>query len=464
MSSMKRGLMLCFVVVAALYAIAEGTLQRRRADGITRLRWATDDNPARKVQTSLFATMTSGVQATVDPGLGGDQTKLIVQCATGTGPDVIDMDQQTMVSLVQTGVLLDLTPYARSMGFDANRTYPALGPALGMSGKQYRFPCNVWANCVIYNKRIFDDHGVPYPKPGWTYDDFIAISKRLRDTPSKSGDKQMPVANWLNLWFYEDMLIGHGGRLFSPDGLVSRLDSPEATAAMQLYYDMMYVHKIIPTAAESAALSSQGGWGSAGLNWFSTGKAAMILIGRWYIVQVPNYPNLQGSLGAELLPRVGDRASCGVIDSRASGVNVKSTHRREALEFLRYLASPEYSRVIVADGDSLPPNPGLARTGADLVNESVPDPAFHQPFVDAVKNARPLDISPFIDPAVVTRWLTEQIEKVENRIQTPRESTRYLASEINQTIRLNLERRPDLQQRFEAVTGQRYSPDWWRNR
>ncbi len=51
---------------------------------------------------------------------------------------------------------------------------------------------------------------------------------------------------------------------------------------------------------------------------------------------------------------------------------------------------------------------------------------------------------------------------MENRLQTPEEAMRFLAAEINQAIRLNLERRPDLQQRYEAVTGRRYSPDWWR--
>jgi multiple sugar transport system substrate-binding protein len=463
MNSMKRVFVLFFLLFVALYIVAESTLERGKKDGIVRLRWATDDNPARKVQTGLFAALYPGKQAIVDPGLGGDQTKLIVQCATGTGPDIIDVyDQASLNSLVETGVLLDLTPYAKEMGFDVSRTYPALAPALQVDGKQYRFPCNVWANCVIYNKRIFDDHGVPYPKKDWTYDDFIAISKTIQNTPSKSGEKHMPVANWLNTWFYQDMLIGHGGRLFSPDGLVSRFDAPEAIAAMQLYHDMMYVHKIIPTAAEAAAISSQGGWGSSGLNWFSSGKAAMIFIGRWYIVQVPNYPKLRGNLGAALLPRVGDRPSCGMTDSRAAGINAKSPRWREALSFLQYLASPDYSKVIVQDGDALPPNPALARTGTDLVNESVPDPAFHQPFIEAAKNARPLDNSPFIDSAQVSRWIKEQIEKVENRLQTPPEAMRFLASEINQTIRLNLERRPDLQRKYEAITGRHYSPDWWR--
>ncbi len=219
---------------------------------------------------------------------------------------------------------------------------------------------------------------------------------------------------------------------------------------------------VIPTAAESATLSSQGGWGSAGINWFSTGRAAMIFIGRWYIVQTPQYPNLKGNLGAVLLPRVGNRPSCGVTDTRAAGINVKSLHWREALHFLQYLASPDYGRVIVNDGDALPPNPDLARTGQDLVNAAVPDPAFHQPFIEAVKRARPLDVSPFIDMSIVARWLKEAIEKVENRIEPPDQAMHSLADQINRLIRQNLERRPDLQRKYEQVTGRHYTPDWWR--
>ena len=118
--------------------------------------------------------------------------------------------------------------------------------------------------------------------------------------------------------------------------------------------------------------------------------------------------------------------------------------------------------MIVNDGDALPPNPGLARTGQDLVNAAVPDPAFHQPFTEAVKRARPLDVSPFIDMSIVARWLKEAIEKVENRIELPDKAMHSLASQINELIRQNLERRPDLRRKYEQVTGRHYTPDWWR--
>ena len=463
MNSMKHVFGLFFLLFVILYIGAEATLPRDKNDGIIRMRWATDANPARNVQTALFHKLYPHYKVTVDPGLGNDQTKLIVQCATGAGPDIIDIyDQGQMQTLVEAGVLLDLTPYASKMGFDPSRTYSAIAPVLEISGKQYRFPCNVWANCVIYNKNIFRKLGVPYPKPGWSYSDFIATAEKIRNAQANSRHEIMPIANWNNIGLVEDMLIGNGARFYTRDGLECLLNSPQSLAAVQLYYNMMFRYRVIPTASEQSAMTSQGGWGSEGIDWFSTGKAAMIVIGRWFLIQIPNYPNLRGELGTALLPREGAHPSSGVVDTRAAGINVRSPHWRDALYFLQYLASPEYGKVIVEDGDSLPPNPNIARTGKDLVNYWEEDPAFHAPFIQAVKNGRPLDLSPFIDASEVDRWFTEEIDKIENNIATPQQAMQSLTAQINSKIRTNLERRPDLQRSYQTITGHAYSQDWRR--
>jgi multiple sugar transport system substrate-binding protein len=459
---MKKLFLISFVVLGILYAVALATLEKPGKPGLVSLRWATDPNPARAVQTSLFNRLNPALQLGVDPGLGGDQTKLIVQCATGTGPDLIDMDPLGMTELVQAGVLLDLTPYAQSGGFGPDQTYPAIGDLLTVEGHQYAFPCNVSANSVIYNRRLFDDHGVPYPKPGWTYDDFVATCHKLLAGPGKSGEKHLAVAHWYGTWFLEDLLMGHGGRLFRDHGLVSDLDSPESLAAMRHYYDLMFKEKVIPSAAQMAAMSAQGGWGSEGLTLFSSGRAAMIFIGRWYLVQAPNYPALKGNLGAVSLPRVGNLPAAGFAMTRAAGINAKSPHWKESLAFLKYLASPDYNACIARDGDSLPPNPKQAGDGKSLANDAVADPAFHQVFVDAIRSARPLDTSPFMDQSVVSRWLDEKVGIVENEIQSPEQAMKSLASEINATIRQDLERREDLQKKYKEATGKEYRADWWK--
>ena len=452
------------LVFTAMYVGAEATIQYPKEDGSVHLYWATDLNPARDKQISTFDKMYPGTTVSIDPSANGDNSKVIVQCATGVGPDIMDVTSDNMRSMADAGVLLDLTPYADKLGFGPKDTYPAIGKDLMYRGRQYCFPCNVSADCVIFNKQIFDDHGVPYPKPDWTEQDFIRAANGILHNPSKSGQHHLAYSAPGGVPYWTNELIARGGRLFSPDGLHSEVNSKESIAGLQDYYDMMFVYKVIPTPADSLAISSQGGWGSGGINWFCNGQSAMLPIGRWFICQLGNYPSINGRLGVVQLPRVDNAPSSGVCGERSAGINAKSPHWKEALKFLEYLASPQYSKIIVDEGDALPPNPKLATTGQALTNDIVPDPAFHAPFVKAIANARPLDDdSPYIDAAEVTRWESDYVQKVENKLMTPQQAMDTLAAQIDGQIRLNLERRPDLQRLFEQQTGKRYTDDWWKS-
>jgi len=452
------------LLAGGLYIYAQSTLPGQPDDGVTRIRWSTDAAPARPMQTARFHEAFPDCKAIVDPGLGADQTKLIVQCATGVGPDVIDVyNVMSMHGLVQAGILLDLTPYAGTMGFDPSNTYPSLGDGLMVDGRQYRYPCNVWANVIVYNHEVFADHGLDDPADDWTWEEFIRVGVKLRDaSTSRTGMSHIPLASYHRGNMFSDVLIGFGGRRFSEDGLTSALDSPEALEAWRLYGELFTRYKLIPSQAEADAMSAQGGWGLSPLRWFSEERAAMIPIGRWYLILARNYPGLPEKLGAVRLPHVAGRPSTGAIDSRAAGINAKAPpERREAaLKFLQYLAGESYSRLIVEDGDALPPNPALAREGRDLVNRIIDDPAWHQTFIDAARAAEPIDVSPFIDASLADRWLQERLELVENGTLTPEEGARAVAQEINRRIRQDLIRRPDLQRRFEQVTGRPYRPGW----
>jgi len=51
---------------------------------------------------------------------------------------------------------------------------------------------------------------------------------------------------------------------------------------------------------------------------------------------------------------------------------------------------------------------------------------------------------------------------VENQVEAPDTAFRNLTTEINRTIRVNLERQPHLQRLYEERTGRPYTEDWWR--
>ncbi len=452
---MKYIFLAALFVFVGLYAFATLTLKPKTGGDVV-LRWATDPNPARDRQSAGFAQANPGVQVLSETG---DPTKMLVQCATGVGPDVMDMGEAMMQSMVQAGLLMDLTDVAKLHGFDTSKTFPAIREALMVDGRLYRFPANVNVQAVLYNKAIFDDHGVPYPKEGWTWDDFVAAGRAIEETPSKSGLKHIPVAHWSPQDLFYDLLVTHGARYFSEDGLTCRLDSPEAVAAFQQYHDLMFKYRVLPTPEQSVAMSSQGGWGSGGINWFASGDAAMIMIGRWFTVQAANFPKLRDHLAAVRLPRMPGQPSRGFTRARGIGVNAMTRHPGAAVKFLSYLTTPEYGRSIVEDGDSMPPNPEMAKDGAGLKNPGVPDPAFHQVFVDAIRDAVPPDTSPFVDSSQIQRWILESLGRLENRVVTPEEAAKDLASEINRAIARNIERQPQLRARAGSLkTGPNLPP------
>ena len=427
---MKVFFALLLAATVLLYGIAKMTLETPPR-GVVVLRWATDPNPARFEQCRIFSEQHPRIR--VVPEAASDD-KLLVQCAVGVGPDIMDMSEALMQQMVEADVLTDFTVPAERGGFSVKDTYPQIRSVLEVNGRQYRYPCNVSADVIIYNKKVFDDHGVPYPKPGWTYDDFISTAQKIRDNPSKSGLKHTPVTHWGADIFVRDLMVAHDVRMFDDSGKVALMANHGMIDALTLYHDMIYRYGVLPRPEESAAASSQGGWGFGGINIFSSGQAAMICIGRWYTVQVGNYPALIGNLGVVEMPGAKGREPASEVSSRAAGVNKLSLHPAESLEFIKFLASNDYNRLIVEDGDSMPPNPAFARSGKDLVNPQLSDAAAQQVFLDAIGHGKSLGRSPFIDAVVVNRWLKEKISALENNTVTPEEAAVSLNSEIERAM------------------------------
>ena len=117
---MKYVFLVCTFLAGAMYVFAVSTLETIEDPDRTTIVWSTDRNPARLLQVEVFERMFPHLHVVVEKR---DETKIIVRCATGTGPDIIDVgDVFEFSTLVEAGVLMDLTPYAREMGFSPDRT------------------------------------------------------------------------------------------------------------------------------------------------------------------------------------------------------------------------------------------------------------------------------------------------------------------------------------------------------
>ena len=187
MNAMKRVFALFFLLFLVYVRVAEGTLERPKQDGIVRLRWATDDNPARKVQTDLFRnSIRARRRRSILDGRRPDKAHRAVRDGNGAGHHRYGSADDGLAGQTRRPAGSDAV--RESDGVRSRATpIPRSRRRCRIDGKQYRFPCNVWANCVIYNKRIFDDHGVPYPKTGLDLRRLHRASQADTRTPQRAA-------------------------------------------------------------------------------------------------------------------------------------------------------------------------------------------------------------------------------------------------------------------------------------
>jgi ABC-type glycerol-3-phosphate transport system substrate-binding protein len=94
--------------------------------------------------------------------------KVLTQFAAGDAPDVIFTEVNNFKEFADKGVLVDLMPYIKRDGLDMNDYYRQIIERFTIDGKLYVLPRDIAPICVIYyNKKFFDQAGIPYPKSDW---------------------------------------------------------------------------------------------------------------------------------------------------------------------------------------------------------------------------------------------------------------------------------------------------------
>jgi multiple sugar transport system substrate-binding protein len=102
--------------------------------------------------------------------------------ASGTNPDLIIAWNGGANVFSDLGLLTDITPDIQKHKIDLNRFEPVYLDAIRVNsekGELYGLPYKRQFNALYYNKTIFDNFGVAYPKDGMTWSDAIELAKRL---------------------------------------------------------------------------------------------------------------------------------------------------------------------------------------------------------------------------------------------------------------------------------------------
>ncbi len=203
--------------------------------------WHGQTADAAKAMETLAAeyhTLHPNVTVTVAPGASTTdelKQKIAAGFVAGTYPDVSYTYGSWAGELAQSGHILDVTEWTKepSVGWDG---LPAAARATAtVEGKVIGVPAIVGNLAVIYNKTVFDQAGVAYPKPDWTWDDFRATAKALTNPDKKVYGTAYSVAgNEDTTWHLWPLLWQNGGQILSEDGKSAAFNSEAGVKSLEL--------------------------------------------------------------------------------------------------------------------------------------------------------------------------------------------------------------------------------------
>lgn len=372
-------------------------------------------------------------------------TRLLVDLAAGTAPDIWAQDASSHARVWGTGELLDMrlcfdvVPSLTPDRFFA----PALEIMRTPTGALMGLPNDFTPMVLFYNPEVFRGTGVPEPRTGWTWQDFLDAAQRLT-LDSRGRNAKDPAFDPNNVvqwgfrvrhftfeWIY--WLWQNGGDVLSPDGRTATgyLDSPQSIEAINFLRDLMLVHRVSPTIeAQSGLLAGvEGGF----LSVFLQGRYAMFPRGHWELVGLRANPHYRPERVSIIANPVGRQAAT-VLYQASFAAPRRVAQDRVKLEavckFVEAATGPGYQESKVLTGIAIPGNRNVAIRAVT----QAPDPLIEQRFVNAVQFGRgPWGAKVTAYPSVET-ILDEMMERI-LRGADVRSTVTQAVTDINRQLR-----------------------------
>jgi hypothetical protein len=111
--------------------------------------------------------------------------KVLTAIRGGSYPDISYLYGSWAANIARTPIAVDLSSKIKEPGVNWNDFWPAERQAVQVGDKVIGMPALVDNLALVYNKKLFDQAGIPYPTANWTWDDFRAAAQRLTDTSAK---------------------------------------------------------------------------------------------------------------------------------------------------------------------------------------------------------------------------------------------------------------------------------------
>lgn len=196
----------------------------------------------------------------------------------------------------------------------------------------YGFPVGFTTRVIYYNKKLFQEAGVPLPTSGWTWEQFSDAAKKLSNPEKKQYG--FVLSSKKNSYAFQEYVWSNGSSFISPDGkkVDGYMNSPKTQEILKGFQHMI---------DEKSAIVSDKVTES-----FKSGKIAMIENGIW---PLEDFKKAGMDFGTAEIPSFHGQPSKGVIHSAGIAMAKDSKEKDIAWKFIKYFVSAEAAKMRKSD-------------------------------------------------------------------------------------------------------------------
>lgn len=300
--------------------------------------WRTEDIEGTRRVLDVYMQAHPGVSVDFQPITDSEyDAQLMSSLQTGTGADIIFLRSFSSGRAVFNGgflsVLNDDIPELANFPGAAMKAWST------EDGQIYGVPIFGVTHGVYYHKDIFAKYNL---QPPATWDEFLKVCQTLKDN-GENVFAQGAMDEWT---LYEVLYSGLGANFYGGEksrlaliaGEMKLTDAPfvEAFKAIDA------LQPFLPAGYEALDYVSMQ-------QMFGAGQAAMFIGGSWEIGLFRSLGSTDLGWFAPPVKKAGDQlAYCFHVDA-GIGVNKNSKHYAEALEFLKWTATPEFAQLMMKE-------------------------------------------------------------------------------------------------------------------
>lgn len=302
------------------------------------LRFATwDAGKNLKIQQQIakkFEEKNPGVKVQVEAYGDGFDQKLAASFGAKNPPDVMYMWNFPAYykSLEPLDELAKKDPDMKLDDF-----YQGLFNYSSIEGKLYGMPAGFTTRVIYYNKKLFDKANIPYPKDGWTWDEFVDTAKKLTDASNKQyGFALRPEPDTYDL---QGFIWSNGSSFVSEDGkqIKGHMNSPETIEVMKSFQSML---------KDKTAVLVGGKNQQSGDDIFKANKLAMWESGIW---PLEGFKDAKIDFGTVEPPTFKGKPVKGLVGTSAVSIAKDAKQKELAWEFVKFYSSPEAIKMRTSD-------------------------------------------------------------------------------------------------------------------